>query len=128
MRRADDLSESCIGIRSGFAIARARQLLVRPHAMRYVSVDATIIHNAGADLAIVDRWLLELDDRGTTVREIGLGTDGSPVRLAPDGRDRGVWCDSPVLILGPEWNELSQSEFERVWVQALNSPSGQKRA
>jgi hypothetical protein len=86
--------------------------------MRHIIVDSTLISNPGTELANVARWYLEVNERGYPVREVALGSDGAPLRVSPQGRDRGVWCDSSCLFIGPEWEEISPAEFERKWSAA----------
>lgn len=83
--------------------------------MRYIIVEQSVLSNPGPDLANVARWLLEIDERGYPVREIAIGGSGAPLSAAPIDKDRGVWCDSTCLFVGPDWKDMSAVEFERMW-------------
>lgn len=89
--------------------------------MRCIRVDRSVLANASAyaDLDDIDHWLLELDAEGKPLREIAITTAGEPVQHAPIGRNRGAWCDSPVLFQGPEWHDVPLDDFALHWRSTL---------
>lgn len=66
----------------------------------------------------VKKWLLEIDDAGVPVREIGLNDQGVPLFAAPDDRNVGFWTDSPKTFVKDELEAISAEEFERNWIEA----------
>ena len=70
----------------------------------------------------VRRWLVEVDDDGESVREIGLDEHGAAITVGPWERNYGLWTDSPGPFPAESAQEISQAEFDRVWAsfQGLN--------
>ncbi len=63
----------------------------------------------------VRRWLVEVDDTGRVVRELGLDGEGVPVVAAPWGRNYGYWTDVEEPI--PEFTreEIDPTIFYEAW-------------
>jgi hypothetical protein len=66
----------------------------------------------------VKKWLLEVDDDGTPLREVGLDVEGSPIFRMPDGDDCGFWTDSNVCFTKEHLTSITAAEFEDAWNNA----------
>ncbi|MCP5531160.1 MAG: hypothetical protein H7A44_12050 [Opitutaceae bacterium] len=66
----------------------------------------------------VKKWLLEVDDDGTPLREVGLDAEGSPIFRMLDGDDYGFWSDSNVSFTKENLTLIAAAEFEDAWRKA----------
>jgi hypothetical protein len=61
-------------------------------------------------------YLIEADDDGTPLREIGINKNNEYVWFAPKGDERGSFCDSNVLFAeGWENDPETEKEFLSKW-------------
>ncbi|WP_299775893.1 hypothetical protein [uncultured Pseudoteredinibacter sp.] len=63
----------------------------------------------------VAKWLIEIDERGIPIREIGIDQDNAPVFTAPNDRNFGFWMDSDKRFKVDELEPSSYEEFESFW-------------
>jgi hypothetical protein len=63
----------------------------------------------------VRRWLVEVDDSGNAVRELGLDEQGVPVTAGPWERNYGFWTDSPGPFPSESADPVAQSVFAQAW-------------
>jgi hypothetical protein len=80
----------------------------------------------------VRKWLVEIDESGRALREIAVGSEGTPLFAAPDERNFGFWTDSSKVFSRSELAPLSALEFEELWSRACagtpNSALKRRRA
>ena len=67
---------------------------------------------------LLDHWLIEFDDKGLPVREIGLAPDGAIVLAGPSPENYGFWCDTNMKFGDFDGEPISREEFENAWVSA----------
>ena len=64
----------------------------------------------------VRRWYVEVGDKGTAVRGIGLNDQGAAITVGPWDRNFGFWTDSPDGPFPAESaQEISHDEFNDAW-------------
>jgi hypothetical protein len=66
----------------------------------------------------IKKWVLELDDTGMVIREVGLNKDGIPLFRSPAGKDLGFWTDEDKKFKKEEIEYISPQEFENLWGRA----------
>ena len=66
----------------------------------------------------VRRWALEINDCGKPIREVGIGDSDVVLFRAPQGRNYGMWTDSPVTFTPNDLEPMDAAEFERLWQRA----------
>lgn len=66
----------------------------------------------------VTEWLIEFDEEGSPIREIGIGARGVPVLVGPYKNDYGYWCDTNMTYKDFEGEDVEQSVFEDLWVKS----------
>jgi hypothetical protein len=63
----------------------------------------------------VARWLLELDESGQAVREIGIDASGAPLFSAPNKRNFGFFTDSSEKFSAADLVPIDEDEFQNLW-------------
>jgi hypothetical protein len=66
-------------------------------------------------LHLVREWLVEFDDEGSPIREVGLDAQGAPVIRGPDGRNIGFWLDTHMKLTDFEGEHIDQEQFNTRW-------------
>jgi hypothetical protein len=66
----------------------------------------------------VKKWLLEVDDDGTPVREVALDEESRVLFRAPEGRNVGFWTDSDAKFTEADLVSIGAEEFEDRWSKA----------
>jgi hypothetical protein len=69
----------------------------------------------------VTRWLVEIDEDGAVVREIGMGKDNTPLFAAPNNRNFGFWTDSDKIFAIEELEPSGKEEFQSLWQRAVQN-------
>lgn len=69
----------------------------------------------------VAKWLIEIDESGAPVREIGMDKDEPPLFAAPNNRNFGLWTDSDKRFAIEELEPSSKQEFESLWQRAVQN-------
>ncbi len=63
------------------------------------------------------RWLLEIDEAGTAIREVGLNAEGVALFCAPNDRNFGFWTDSNMSFNAADIELVNQEFFESMWAK-----------
>ncbi|PCJ30272.1 MAG: hypothetical protein COA90_09905 [Gammaproteobacteria bacterium] len=63
----------------------------------------------------VEKWLIEIDDNGIPMREIGLNENNKFLFSSPNDRNIGFWTDSPKIFHENELETVTQEYFELIW-------------
>jgi hypothetical protein len=76
--------------------------------------------NPGYDskMHLVKKWLIEFDEEDgklLPLREIGLGSNGTPVFAGPDKKNYGFWLDTNMKYEDFDGEPVAKDEFERIW-------------
>lgn len=64
----------------------------------------------------VSSWLIEFDEEGMPLREIGLDSDGAVVLAGPSKNDYGFWLDTNMRYTDFPGEAVAQDYFEQMWV------------
>jgi hypothetical protein len=67
------------------------------------------------ELSRVAEWWIEVDDRGSPERELGIARDGRVLCLAPFRDNVGVVTDSSAVFLVEEDDPYVRARFEEMW-------------
>jgi len=69
----------------------------------------------------VAKWLVEIDESGAPIREIGMDKNNSPLFAAPNIRNYGFWTDSDKKFEIQELEPSSKEEFESIWKRVVQN-------
>ncbi len=69
----------------------------------------------GRTWAAVAYWLVEVDDEGYPMREIGFTAQHRPVLFAPTDRNMGMWTDSDRVFSLKEFEAQNEYRFAATW-------------
>lgn len=69
----------------------------------------------------VAKWLIEIDESGVLVREIGLDENNVPLFSAPDDRNFGFWTDSDKKFEIEELEPSTKEEFDLLWQKVVQN-------
>jgi len=64
---------------------------------------------------LVKEWLIEFDEDGRPNREIGIGSNKTPVVASPNSSDYGFWIDSNMVYSDFKEEKISKEIFESSW-------------
>ncbi len=64
----------------------------------------------------VAKWLIEIDESGVPVREIGLDENNNALFSAPNNHNFGFWTDSDKKFGIEELERCTKEEFESFWL------------
>lgn len=67
---------------------------------------------------LVKEWLIEFDDNNAPLREIGIGSNGTPVLAGPDSENYGFWCDTNMSFDDFKGELIGREEFDSLWEQS----------
>jgi hypothetical protein len=83
-----------------------------------------VIPDANPDYTFdkVRQWLVEFDDDGLPVREVGLDGAVAPVLAGPDDRNYGFWLDSNMRFEDFTGEEVDAAVFEDAWQRWQQGP------
>lgn len=70
-------------------------------------------------LRLVNYWLVEIDEDGYPMREIGFTAQGEPTLFAPTTRNYGLWTDSDRVFLREEFEARDDFPFDATWNHLL---------
>lgn len=65
----------------------------------------------------VNKWLLEIDEKGIPEREIALDKNDNPLFKSPNERNTGLWTDSPDVFKKEDLQEIEKEQFEALWAE-----------
>ncbi len=63
----------------------------------------------------VAKWLLEIDENGVPLREIGVDKNNAPLFAAPNDRNMGFWTDCNKTFELDELENSTAETFEALW-------------
>ena len=66
----------------------------------------------------VKQWFLEVDDDGSSLREVAVDAEARPLFRSPEGRNTGFWTDSDAKFTDADLAPASEQEFEALWAKA----------
>ncbi|NVO85407.1 hypothetical protein [Hymenobacter terrestris] len=66
-------------------------------------------------LALVEYWLVEVNEEGAALREIGFTAAHQPVLFAPTNRNYGLWTDSDRVFSPEEFTSRNDFPFDATW-------------
>jgi len=69
----------------------------------------------------VVKWLIEIDEAGVPLREIGIDRNNTPLFAAPNNRNFGLWTDSDKKFEVSELEPSSKEEFESLWQKVVQN-------
>ncbi|MBH8559122.1 hypothetical protein [Hymenobacter negativus] len=72
-------------------------------------------------LLLVSYWLVEIDEAGYPMREIGFTAQNEPILFAPTTRNYGLWTDSDRIFSQEEFEMLHEFPFNVTWNRLLES-------
>jgi hypothetical protein len=81
---------------------------------RLISIDSANPSYRGK-YHLVDSWLIEFDESGNPLREIGLDDQGAVVFAGPSERDYGFWLDQKLAYPDFTGDPVSLEYFEQMW-------------
>ena len=70
--------------------------------------------------SLVSYWLVEIDEEGYPMREIGFTSQDNPVLFAPTTRNFGFWTDSDRVFSLDEFETQDDFPFDTAWDHLLN--------
>lgn len=77
---------------------------------------------------LLNEWLLEFDDKGEPLREIGLDKSGKPIiKCAVDNSDYGFWLDTNMRyedFLDKDSSIIDEKYFNSAWSLSLSNKNG----
>ncbi len=63
----------------------------------------------------IKKWMLEVDDDGSPMREIAIDAAGNVLFRTPNGKNFGFWTDSDAEFAASDLEPISPEEFNRLW-------------
>ncbi|MDO7854012.1 hypothetical protein [Hymenobacter convexus] len=72
-------------------------------------------------MRMVSYWLVEIDEDGYPMREVGFTAQHEPILFAPTTRNYGLWTDSDRVFSRDEFEERANFPFDAIWNKLLKN-------